>query len=185
MLREDLKDAKIADTDDSGRVIDSYALRHTFISNLAASGVHPKKTQELARHSTITLTMDCYTHTARGELSAALDILPDVTTIVAESARATGTNGAEPVPSRARVGADSVLPECLPESGAETCNSAQFGAGGEALSGVCETKKIAEKPGENRDSAPSTPMGVAGFEPARPFGQGILNPLRLPFRHTP
>jgi hypothetical protein len=23
----------------------------------------------------------------------------------------------------------------------------------------------------------------AGIEPARPFGQGILSPLRLPFRH--
>jgi hypothetical protein len=25
---------------------------------------------------------------------------------------------------------------------------------------------------------------VAGLEPARPCGQGILSPLRLPFRHT-
>ena len=24
---------------------------------------------------------------------------------------------------------------------------------------------------------------MAGIEPARPFGQGILSPLRLPFRH--
>jgi hypothetical protein len=37
---------------------DLYALRHTFISNLAAGGVHPKTAQGLARHSTITLTMD-------------------------------------------------------------------------------------------------------------------------------
>lgn len=28
-------------------------------------------------------------------------------------------------------------------------------------------------------------MGEAGLEPARPYGQGILNPQRLPFRHTP
>lgn len=28
-------------------------------------------------------------------------------------------------------------------------------------------------------------LGEAGLEPARPFGQGILNPQRLPFRHTP
>ena len=28
-------------------------------------------------------------------------------------------------------------------------------------------------------------VGVAGLEPARPFGQAILSRLRLPFRHTP
>ena len=28
-------------------------------------------------------------------------------------------------------------------------------------------------------------VGAAGFEPARPCGQGILNPWRLPFRHAP
>ena len=37
-----------------------HALRHTFITNLARSGVHPKTAQSLARHSTITLTMDRY-----------------------------------------------------------------------------------------------------------------------------
>ena len=42
-------------------VADFHALRHTFITNLAESGVHPKLAQELARHSTITLTMDKYT----------------------------------------------------------------------------------------------------------------------------
>ena len=30
-----------------------------------------------------------------------------------------------------------------------------------------------------------TSLGEAGFEPARPFGQEILNLQRLPFRHTP
>ncbi len=28
-------------------------------------------------------------------------------------------------------------------------------------------------------------MGEVGLEPTRPYGQGILNPQRLPFRHTP
>lgn len=28
-------------------------------------------------------------------------------------------------------------------------------------------------------------LGRAGIEPARPFGQGILSPQRLPFRHRP
>lgn len=44
--------------DDAGRVFDFHSLRHQFISNLAQAGVHPKEAQTLARHSTITLTMD-------------------------------------------------------------------------------------------------------------------------------
>jgi len=57
---------------------DFHALRHTFITNLANSGVHPKVAQALARHSTITLTMDRYTHTVVGEQTAALAALPDL-----------------------------------------------------------------------------------------------------------
>ena len=57
-------------------------------------GVHPKVAQQLARHSTITLTLDRYTHTVRGELADALTALPDLS----DSTRrvkmvATGTDG--------------------------------------------------------------------------------------------
>ncbi|MGA2500924.1 MAG: tyrosine-type recombinase/integrase, partial [Tepidisphaeraceae bacterium] len=45
---------------------DFHALRHTFISNLVAGGVHPKTAQRLARHSVITLTMDRYCHALHG-----------------------------------------------------------------------------------------------------------------------
>jgi len=37
-------------------------LRHTFVTNLVNAGVAPKEAKELARHSTITLTMDRYAH---------------------------------------------------------------------------------------------------------------------------
>ena len=47
----------------SGEVAYFHALRHTFITMLASSGVHAKVAQQLARHSTITLTMDRYSHT--------------------------------------------------------------------------------------------------------------------------
>jgi integrase len=63
-----------------GRVADFHSLRHTFISNLAAGGVHPTTAQLLARHSTITLAMDRYTHSFRGDEGAALAVLPDLTT---------------------------------------------------------------------------------------------------------
>ena len=52
-------------------------LRHTIISSLANGGVHPKTAQLLARHSTISLTMDRYTHTLQGQEAAALSVLPD------------------------------------------------------------------------------------------------------------
>ena len=79
--------------DDAGRVLDFHSLRHTFISNLALGGVHPKDAQTLARHSSITLTLDRYTHTARGKVAKALDALPDLSSEpeIAQPLRATGT----------------------------------------------------------------------------------------------
>lgn len=62
MLRKDLKVAGIAYRDDAKRVLDFQSLRHTFITGLVEGGVNPKVAQALARHSSITLTLDRYTH---------------------------------------------------------------------------------------------------------------------------
>ena len=97
--REDRRERRESDAlqyrDESGRVLDFHALRHTYISSLAAGGVHPKDAQTLARHSTITLTMDRYTHSARGAAARALDVLPDLSERrpEPERQRATGTYG--------------------------------------------------------------------------------------------
>ncbi|MEK6676222.1 MAG: hypothetical protein AABZ47_11295 [Planctomycetota bacterium] len=48
-------------------------------SNLARGNVHPKIAQQRARHSTITLTMDRYSHTKGEQLADALFALPDLT----------------------------------------------------------------------------------------------------------
>lgn len=77
VLRKDLEDAGIEYRNGAGRVLDFHAFRHTFITNLVRGGVHPRVAQSLARHSTITLTMDRYSHTVLGDLSAALEVLPD------------------------------------------------------------------------------------------------------------
>ncbi len=79
--------------DSQGDAVDFHALRHTFITNLAASGVHPKVAQELARHSTITLTLDRYTHSAWESMTDALGRLPDFRPVEREAQRATGTDG--------------------------------------------------------------------------------------------
>jgi len=78
MFRADLEAAGIPYIDESGRRADFHALRHTFITNLARSGVHPKVAQALARHSTITLTLDRYSHTVLTDLSEAVSVLPDL-----------------------------------------------------------------------------------------------------------
>ena len=93
MIRADLADAGINYRDDAGRYADFHSLRHTFISNLARGGVHPKVAQQLARHSTITLTMDRYSHTVMGDLSDGLAALPELSPMEThrEHRRATGT----------------------------------------------------------------------------------------------
>ena len=78
MIRIDLTTADIDAEDDRGRVVDFHALRHTFISNLARAGVHPRNAQALARHSTIDLTMNVYTHVKMDDLASDLECLPSV-----------------------------------------------------------------------------------------------------------
>jgi integrase len=76
MVRLDLAAAGIPYRDGDGRYFDFHATRGQFISFLAAGGVHPKVAQVLARHSTITLTMDHYTHLDVLDVTGALDKLP-------------------------------------------------------------------------------------------------------------
>ena len=90
MLREDLEAAGVPYEDESGRKADFHSLRHTFITNLANAKVHPKTAQRLARHSTITLTLDRYTHSLWQDEVAALEALPDL--ILNEVVAATGTD---------------------------------------------------------------------------------------------
>ena len=83
--------------DADGRVADFHALRHTFISRLVRSGARPKEAQTLARHSTITLTMDRYAHTGLHDVAAAVEAMPSIPSTGPELDRqvlqATGTDG--------------------------------------------------------------------------------------------
>ena len=62
----------------NGEVADFYALRHTLITILASSGAHPKVTQEFARHSTITVMSDRYSHARLVDLNTAVENLPSL-----------------------------------------------------------------------------------------------------------
>jgi len=96
--------------DKSEHVADFHALRHTFISNLARGGVHPKLAQDLARHSDVNLTMTRYSHTLIEEQAEAVASLPDLTPVLRSQ------NGCGIGPSCATSETDSVLPQCLRKS---------------------------------------------------------------------
>jgi hypothetical protein len=141
MLRADLKAAGIVYRDENGRVADFHCLRHSFITNLASGGIHPKVAQTLARHSTIGLTMDRYTHQYAGDEVAALDVLPDLDAPTIETAKATGTDGdtvqANPTPEN--------LASCLAQSGTRV--EAQGGAVSQLGNTSTSTENV-EKQGE-------------------------------------
>ena len=79
--------------DESGLYADFHANRHTFISNLAKSGVSPKVAQTMARHSDINLTMNVYSHVNMEEQAAAAAALAPPPKL---------TNGAVPKPRKRR-----------------------------------------------------------------------------------
>jgi integrase len=160
MLRVDLEAAGIPYRDASNRVVDFHALRHTFITNLAQGGVHPKTAQALARHSTITLTMDRYSHSGRQDEARALSALPDLSG-----------------PGEEDEEGQSVSAVYLARQARQGENTGDAGR----RNGHPETQReSAAKHGRNGDN----PMGPEGFEPSLPDeGKRILSPLRLPFRH--
>jgi site-specific recombinase XerC len=114
MLRRDLKTAGIEFEDDQKRRLDFHGLRHTFISCLAQSGVHPKIAQALARHSRIGLTMDVYTHLDSDRLVEAvgqlprLDAKPVTPTVLVEPAGEVVESTAEVLPDMPQTDAENV-----------------------------------------------------------------------------
>lgn len=52
-----------------------HELRHTYLTNLAQAGVHPRVMQELAGHASASTTMGIYTHVHGEDLAAAQDAL--------------------------------------------------------------------------------------------------------------
>ena len=81
IIKFDLREAGIDFYDEQGQKIDFHSLRHTFITDLARAGIHPKVAQDLARHSSIDLTMNYYTHTSYDDKLSALCKLPPTTSI--------------------------------------------------------------------------------------------------------
>jgi integrase len=161
---EDVKDRQVqverrkskflAAVDDSGRYADFYCLRHSFISALANGGVAPKTAQTLARHSTITLTLDRYSHTYQGETSAALKVLPDLNQSAQKASQATGTSGeiGAPEPSK------SLSPSLSLEGGIQA-NSVESGG---VKSAQCDMQENPDFPAENAVFGPKKGKATRG-----------------------
>ena len=83
----------LAYKDADGKIVDFHATRHTYISAIVNGGASVKVAQELARHSTPTLTIGRYSHTRLHDICGALESLPDISSPEPqnESLRATGT----------------------------------------------------------------------------------------------
>lgn len=77
-FKRDAKRAGLVIVNDDEETIDFHALRTSFITSLARSGVHPAIAQRLARHSTITLTMNTYTKLDDDDLRDAVNRLPNI-----------------------------------------------------------------------------------------------------------
>jgi integrase len=67
-----------------------YDLRHTHATLLMAAGVHPKVVQERLGHSTITLTLDTYSHVVPGMQERAAERFD---TLLGEAVKVAGTGG--------------------------------------------------------------------------------------------
>jgi hypothetical protein len=104
-----------------------------------------RPTGSLARHSTITLTMDRYTHLHNNDLAAALETLPDLSEPVRLVASATGTDNISAV-------AYSVSSSLSPNSTVQR-NAAHFGAINCA---------IGEDAGSTTKQAKNTDLGIPG-----------------------
>ena len=76
MLRADLEAAGVhyvVDTGHGPEFADFHALRHSFVSHLAAAGVGAKGLQDLARHSDPRLTIGRYSHTSEARKAEAVN----------------------------------------------------------------------------------------------------------------
>jgi hypothetical protein len=150
MFRADLDAAGIPYVDAAGLFADFHSLRHTFITNLARGGVHPKTAQTLARHSTITLTMDRYTHTLVEEQTEALAVLPDLPRRVPQEARATGTDDSA-----------IVLADCLALPERFQATSVDFGRlsdGSDSPKGAHENPRISSVAAGNQGVLEKRPL---------------------------
>jgi hypothetical protein len=142
--------------DEAGRFADFHCLRHTFLTNLARSGVAPATAQRLARHSDVRLTLGRYTHVDLAEHADALSALPALSE--RRAVQATGTIG--------RQQSEPVLADCLAREGAISGASVPRSAPDDETAGGGEEEPEAAGNAKNRAAGAATEeVHPTGFEP--------------------
>ncbi len=170
MIKADLALAKIPYKDEIERAFDFHALRHQFLSSLAEQKVHPSIAQKLARHSTITLTMDRYTHLHAMDLQGALESLPklpDDSTQMSESAKATGTDEILGVSLGVSLGVRSVF----------SCPSVSSGGKDAVKKTDADNEIPTSLNGDPVSVCPDESLADIGKKSGRPGGTRTPNPL--------
>ncbi len=169
ILRRDLEAAGVAYRDASSRVADFHSLRVTFCTALARSGTHPKVAQDLARHTSLDLTMKHYTHVLSGDLSEAVESLPappadDPAAGEAAEAdlRRTGTDDAVASEEDRGTGRDDADPSAATGRDPEPRSLSPMLSFGDGTTWQAEAQSgKTEEAGERHPEAPQTPL-VAG-----------------------
>jgi integrase len=89
VLKLDLAAADIKYIKD-GFFFDFHAHRHETGTLLAASGASPAVAQSIMRHSSVSLTMNVYTHTLIGQEAEAISNMPDLSLPSSEKSKKAG-----------------------------------------------------------------------------------------------
>ncbi len=190
MLKRDLEPAGIEYENEYGKA-DFHALRHTFCSLLARSGVQPQTAQRLMRHSDINLTMKHYTHILLDDKRMAVSSLPEIN-IKEEVAEATGTEYAA---NLSRIQTPSLcpdsayfLPNCTDSTNTPQASFRQRQEEEASQNTLVNTVPNEENPIKTRvngtlntiDPSDTNWWARRDLNPYEKKSQGILNPLRLP-----
>ena len=166
--------------------LDFHSLRHTCGAWLAQSGAHPKAVQAVMRHSVITLTMDTYGHLFPGQEADTVARLPNLLSNAQPKAmQATGTYDQKPQPA-ADAGAVRGAEGGNRRHTAKRGEPAQHGRDQEGdkstFANLLPVPTLGKRRQEAAKAGNSGRDGTRTHTPAN--GDGILNPERLPFRHS-
>ncbi len=159
MIVSDLKEAEI-DYQTQDGYADFHCLRHTYITNLATSGIPLVVVKELARHSDIRMTMK-YTHVGLEDQDKAVNQLPKLDL---------------PTPPTSDPGANDCLHNVCTDGGPQGQSGASGVTHGHQPVAAKKRKNPCKTKGFNADWQPVSPGGnnqqkleAAGIEPSGDF----------------
>ena len=150
IMNRDLRLAGIPKRDERGRTIDVHALRGTFATMLARSGVPMRTAQAVMRHSDPALTANVYTDPRLLDVAGAVESLPAFVTDPARdrlASKATGTDELRAAtPSGPVSPSPSLAPNLAPTSDGKGQNLSTTGIVRESARKSTESETVAAKP---------------------------------------